>query len=310
MTLLKPVLAPTLAWVIIPAHNRRTITLRCLENLRANGDLDSFHLLVIDDGSTDGTAEDILAAYPQAEVVRGDGTLWWTGAIGLGMRRALDAGAEAVFWLNDDCHPHPGALKRLLASALQEDHITAAQPLTTVGVIFSGFRKTWRGLQSVTCDPASHKDVDACNGNCVCVPRRVVERIGYPDHDAFPQYHGDTDYTLRATRAGIRCVIIGEATCTSETPASVQIESWLLSETPFLTHWRRFSSVKSAYYFPAFFRFTWRHWGGWGGALFCFPYVKLAVMRLARTLIPRRIFLRYFASRSVYWRMQQQANER
>jgi glycosyltransferase involved in cell wall biosynthesis len=42
--------------IIIPVHNRKAITLKCLETLQNNGDLDKYHVIVVDDGSTDGTS--------------------------------------------------------------------------------------------------------------------------------------------------------------------------------------------------------------------------------------------------------------
>lgn len=47
-------------------------------------------------------------------------------------------------------------------------------------------------------------DVDACRGNCVAVPRTVVERIGSPDSVHLPHYYGDTDYTRPRERHPLR----------------------------------------------------------------------------------------------------------
>jgi GT2 family glycosyltransferase len=68
-------------FIIIPVHNRKQITLNCLKSLSKNGDLGRYHVVVVDDGSTDGTAEAIQALYPDIVVLHGDGNLWWTGAI-------------------------------------------------------------------------------------------------------------------------------------------------------------------------------------------------------------------------------------
>ena len=46
-------------YIIIPVHNRKAITLQCLNTLKNNGDLGQYHVVVVDDGSTDGTAEAI-----------------------------------------------------------------------------------------------------------------------------------------------------------------------------------------------------------------------------------------------------------
>jgi glycosyltransferase involved in cell wall biosynthesis len=46
-------------FILIPVHNRKTITLACLEALEKNSDLERYQVVVIDDGSTDGTGQAI-----------------------------------------------------------------------------------------------------------------------------------------------------------------------------------------------------------------------------------------------------------
>ncbi|MFP3345185.1 glycosyltransferase, partial [Halomonas sp. SIMBA_159] len=85
---------------IIPVHNRKNITLKCLETLKQCGDLDRYYTIVVDDGSTDGTSEAITNLYPEVTILTGDGNLWWTGAIRKGMEYAYERGAEYFIWLN------------------------------------------------------------------------------------------------------------------------------------------------------------------------------------------------------------------
>src|SRR5688572_16741369 len=88
-------------YLIIPAYNRRAVTLSCLAALSEAGDLARNHVVVVDDGSTDGTSEAIRSQYPDVHVLPGSGELWWTGAIVLGMRYALAEGAQQIVWLKD-----------------------------------------------------------------------------------------------------------------------------------------------------------------------------------------------------------------
>ena len=72
---------------VMAVHNRRALTLACLDSLRTQqlpgATLDVF---VLDDASTDGTAEAVTQHHPDVRLLRGDGHLYYNG----GMRRALD----------------------------------------------------------------------------------------------------------------------------------------------------------------------------------------------------------------------------
>ena len=94
--------------ITIPVRNRKEITRQILVELNAQIQqcADREHLIsvvIIDDGSTDGTGEMIRQQFPQFSLLEGDGSLWWTGAICWGMKYALEKYNPDYFvWLNDD----------------------------------------------------------------------------------------------------------------------------------------------------------------------------------------------------------------
>ncbi len=57
-------------YILIPVHNRKQTTLACLGVLGQNGDLERYHVVIVDDGSTDGTAEAIHSLYPDITILR------------------------------------------------------------------------------------------------------------------------------------------------------------------------------------------------------------------------------------------------
>ncbi len=73
---------------MIPVHNRKKLTRECLASLQ-NQDTKHFTVIVVDDGSTDGTSEMIRAEFPDTILLQGDGGLWWVGSINKGIRYAL-----------------------------------------------------------------------------------------------------------------------------------------------------------------------------------------------------------------------------
>lgn len=197
-------------FIIIPVHNRKSISLACLENLKNFGKLDSHRIVVIDDGSTDGTEEKIRSLYPQVEILNGDGNLWWTGAISWGMEYAYTQGAEYIIWLNDDCELLPETLPALLQVCQENSEaITGVQGfLKEVDnqLSFGGKRKTWKGYRLIHADKQI-LPCDLLSGNIVCLPRHVIDVIGYPDTTITPHYGGDSLYLLRAQQAGFQLFV-------------------------------------------------------------------------------------------------------
>lgn len=197
-------------FVVIPVHNRSTITLNCLATLSQYNILGHYQVTVVDDGSTDGTAAAIRKAYPSVRILEGDGNLWWTGAIALGMDYAFEQGASYCIWLNDDCLPEPGTLDCLVEFAQEHPNslVSAACYTAETRVLLeSGFQ----GRTPVTARPHEVVAVDGLSGYCVLVPIAVWQSIGAPDSHRFPHYAGDTMYTLKATRAGFKAYIVGKA---------------------------------------------------------------------------------------------------
>ena len=194
--------------IIIPVHNRCATTLACLRRLRANGDFARCAVLVVDDGSTDGTGAAVQTEFPEVEILGGDGHLWWTGAIALGMIHAFARGAPAVIWLNDDCLPAAGTLDALLAQALAATFPLVA-PACFMAETGQAVPNAFRGRNRVTPRAGETCEVDGLSGFCVALPRAVWSRIGPPDARRFPHYFGDNAYTLTATRAGFPAMVLG-----------------------------------------------------------------------------------------------------
>jgi GT2 family glycosyltransferase len=196
--------------VIIPVHNRRAVTLRCLELLEKQSNV-QFQVTVVDDGSSDGTSEAIRERFPKVDVLHGDGSLWWAGATNVGIRHALDRQRVApyILMLNDDVEIDPDYLSSM------ERH-AHAHPTSLIGSLAvygdDPGRAFWCG-QAASYRQCRYGYVrrehlkgcvsaDALPGRGMLVPTEAFRRVGLFDEKSFPQYAADFDFSLRARNAG------------------------------------------------------------------------------------------------------------
>ncbi len=204
--------------IVTPVHNRRAITLGCLRSIaELSRDGLDVHVVIVDDGSTDGTADAIAAEHPDVEVIRGDGTLWFTEGTNVGVRRALTRNPDFVLMINDDQVFDADCLRVLVETA-------RAYPRSIVGPLLllwdtpdrlfqtAPLWDTWRGgwrhwyQQTTRTVPAQPWTVDLIVGNCVLVPREAFLECGLMDSRRFPNF-GDAEFTPRLRKAGWRLIL-------------------------------------------------------------------------------------------------------
>lgn len=289
--------APSAVWCVMACHDRRDLTLRCLTSLGVQLPVDGvdLHVLVVDDGSSDGTADAIAATFPDVDVVRGDGTWLWGGSMRRGIDVAIARGADALWLVNDDVTFHPEALARLV-DALGSSAAGSSPPggrwpsVWVVGATadpdtgftsYSGWARAsrWRprvrmltpGARPVRCDFASF--------NCVLVPTTAYQRLGGIDR-RFPHGYGDHDLSRRATRAGFALVLAPGyvGTCAPNPPPDWTDETLDVRTRLRDLHSRRNRPPREAW------RFAWRHYGLFAPALFLRPYVRIVSGALRRAV--------------------------
>lgn len=198
---------------VLTSHNRREQTLACLEGLRGQAaGTAQVDVFLLDAASGDGTPDAVAERFPEVTLLRGSSDLYWNGGMRLALAHAVAGNYDYYLWINDDTHLDDGALARLLRTdtALAE---RGAGPAITVGstrdpdtgaLTYGGVRRRDHGRPlHFTLIPPGTEPVAAetMNGNCVLVPRAVVERVGNLD-EVYTHGIGDFDYGLRARRAG------------------------------------------------------------------------------------------------------------
>jgi len=200
--------------VLLTCHNRREKTLESIDSLykQSYPPGTTLAIYLVDDGSTDGTAEKIKALYPDVTVLQGDGSLFWNGGMHLAFAEAIKSDYDFYLWLNDDTVLYESAISLLLSTLHQADSqnhcpviiLGATQDPETKASTYGGLvqRNWWHPLKFDLIQPKVDIQVcDTLHGNCVLIPRKVVQIVGNLD-PAFKHNLGDYDYGLRARKQG------------------------------------------------------------------------------------------------------------
>lgn len=203
--------------VLMAVRNRRDTTLACIEELERQFERlgVAVQQFVVDDASTDGTAEAIRAQHPEVRLIDGSGDLYWGGAMRLAEAQALESPVSHLLWVNDDAALDDDAIERLLGAAAwldPQDAIVCSafrDPLlgtTTYSGVKVAHGPLAAGFWLERVEPTDHPlPVDSFNGNLVLVPvsaARKLKSIG-----PFTHHYGDFDYGLRASEARIPVVL-------------------------------------------------------------------------------------------------------
>jgi GT2 family glycosyltransferase len=240
---------------LITCFNRKQKTLDCLAALTRGDSTDvALAIYLVDDGSTDGTAAAVSAAYPQVTIVRGDGNLFWNGGMRLAFATALERDYDYYLWLNDDTLLYPEALAVLLHTAdlvaARGDDLATIVGSTcdpdTGAFTYGGMVRDswWRPLRFPQVPPSDvPKQCDTLNGNCVLIPRSVARIVGNLD-PAFTHYMGDIDYGLRAKKQGCTVWIAPGylGTCAENTRPSNWREA--VADQPWSRQWQQIDRPK------------------------------------------------------------------
>jgi GT2 family glycosyltransferase len=211
--------------IIIPVFNNLSYTRSCLQNITkiiAEQQLsEKFPVIVIDDGSTDDTSEWLRQNYPDVHLLNGDGNLWWSGSVNKGARHAIEKiGCTHVLLWNNDIQIEDNYLaticnlideypsETIIGSKIYADMNKST--IWSMGGYFnrrSGKFGMYHYLESDTRELKEPIQADWLTGMGTVVPASVIKKIGYWDAERYPQYHGDTEFTFRATVSGYKNII-------------------------------------------------------------------------------------------------------
>ena len=212
-------LTPKIAIVILN-WNGAADTLECLRSV-CGIEYSNFEILVVDNGSTDGSVEAIRQYNPSIRIIETGGNLGYAAGNNVGIRVALKDGSDFVLLLNNDT---------IVDSALVKKFVVAAGTIPNAGILgakiyfYSEKKKIsyaggkWKNIfsgcthigEGVLDDGQSFNRVDETDfvtGCALFIRREVIEAIGLLDERFFLTFE-DTDWYYRARRRGYQCIFV------------------------------------------------------------------------------------------------------
>lgn len=197
--------------VIIVTYNNRSQITDCLRTAQMQSYQNNFQIVVVDNGSTDGTQVIVKNNFPQVVLInnKNDG---YAGGNNIGIKWAQENGYNTFVLLNPDMEVDIDWLKELVNIAELEKSAGIVQskvlffnekyrvnsignPLHFVGFSWSG---GFKNLSSRYLEPMP---VMIASGSSLLIKNEVIDKIGYFDEKFF-MYHEDVDFSWRARLAG------------------------------------------------------------------------------------------------------------
>jgi len=210
--------------VVVLNWNGKEDTLNCLNSL-SSVVYPNYRILVVDNFSTDGSIQFFEELYPNIDIIQNPKNLGFAEGNNVGIRRALEDGADYVLLLNNDTVVDRYFLDRLVEAAESDHAIGFAGPkVYYLGkdanriISFAGGalnlwvgRSRHRGLDQL--DSGQYDDlaeVDYVEGSCVLAKKTALDHIGLLDPTYF-SYWEDVDWCTRGWNAGYKSIYVPNA---------------------------------------------------------------------------------------------------
>lgn len=209
--------------VVILTMNQRRTTLRCLESFRAV-ERPPFRIILLDNGSSDGTAEEVRERFPEVLVHHNPVNLGVAAGRNAGGALAMERFTPSyLFFLDNDTRVSPGVLEALVAPFEGQPRLATTAPKLRFlrdperidmagGARIRFWLASTGGIGRGELDRGQYDTPMECvTGGCVLVRTDVFRELEGFDTVFDPYGYQDIDFSLRAIKAGYRCLYVPDA---------------------------------------------------------------------------------------------------
>lgn len=183
-------------------------------------------IVVVDNGSTDDSVVRIATLFPDITLLKNGHNLGFAGGNNVGIRHALEQGAECIWLLNNDTKPAPDALSALVAKGVADEQIGAVASIcyyadspATVQVWGGARVNLWFGYSRNATEPQKDEWFDALYGASMLIRRAALEDVGLLDAGFF-FYCEETEFCLRLRKKGWHIAVAPDSTVLHKAGAS------------------------------------------------------------------------------------------
>lgn len=204
------------------------------------------HVIVVDNGSNDGSVIQLRSAFSRVEVIEAETNLGYGAGMNLGMAHLLELGMDAILLLTHECRLAPDALEVLVRRLEEEPRVGAVGPLLALrskpSFVFSAGgeidRRIWRPHHFreprlvAEWSGRPPRAADWLDGAALLLRSEAIRERGMLDEDYF-LYFEETEYLLKLRNLGwlVECV---PAALAWQQPGNKPTYLWLRNRLRFL----------------------------------------------------------------------------
>ncbi|MFZ4855394.1 MAG: glycosyltransferase family 2 protein [Desulfuromonadaceae bacterium] len=194
-------------YILLPVHNRCDVTRRFIDCLNAQT-YQYFHLVLIDDGSTDGTSDMVYEHIAALTVIKGKGNWWWAGSLQQGylwLQKQNISQDSIVLIINDDTIFEPDFIENAVMLLANQKRVLLCAyyfSLQDGRLIDSGLYIDWKLFTCIKTDNPNEINCLSTRGLFLRCSDFIEIGGFYPK--ILPHYYSDYEFTIRAFNKGFK----------------------------------------------------------------------------------------------------------